>query len=56
MTLRKIKNENSVYGLETFSSNDNREACHLCALNYYSAKSGLAQFVLLSHRNPLTYY
>ena len=31
--LRKMKNDNSVYGLETFSSIENRELCQPCALN-----------------------
>ena len=31
--LRKMKNDSSVYGLETFSSIENREPCQPCALN-----------------------
>ena len=31
--LRKMKNDNSVYGLETFSRIENREPCQPCALN-----------------------
>ena len=31
--LRKLKNDNSIYNLEVFSNNENREPCQSCALN-----------------------